>query len=118
VTVRWSPRKIAAVIVLGMAWGCESTQADPPVVILVTDADSTPVPLDAGVVDAGRLESRCVESVPWGAGTPIFRDVTAEWGLHDLKVEGVLVHVIYFVLGVYYFANLKDPFPDWHCKTE
>ncbi|MEC9071192.1 MAG: VCBS repeat-containing protein, partial [Myxococcota bacterium] len=39
------------------------------------------------------LPSRCVEAIPWAPGTPAFRDATDDWGLHDMGVVGILVHV-------------------------
>ena len=73
---------------------CGPDEVEPPVVVLIPDAGLAPSADDAAPPDAGALEARCVEGDPWTPGTPIFREVTAEWGLHDLKVEGVLIHVM------------------------
>jgi hypothetical protein len=39
------------------------------------------------------LPNACVEAAAWAPGTVIFRDATGDWGLHDLGVQGILVHV-------------------------
>ena len=60
-----------------------------------TDGGATLSPPDAvNTPDTGTgLPSRCVEGVAWTPGTQVFRDATDDWGLHDLGVDGVLVHV-------------------------
>jgi len=77
-----------------MACSGDSKPAPPPPDVAESPPEDIQPTPDPGAADADEgLPSRCVEAVTWSPGTAAFRDATDDWGLHDLGVIGVLVHV-------------------------
>ena len=82
-------------LLLGMLLLACSEESDSPVeepsspAVDATDTSPMDAPQDVSTGPA----SRCVDAVSWAPGTRIFEEATEAWGLHDLGVQGVLVHV-------------------------
>ncbi len=92
-------RVLVVMLLLGCATPASKGKSEPPVRSDPPD-DATSETAEASVAEDvpeeadAAPESRCVDAQPWAPGTPAFVEATGTWGLHDLAVEGVLVHVL------------------------
>jgi len=100
------PTVIALLFACGLASACGSTSPAPNVIVIGGDTvgdspaiDTTQAGSDGGASDSSTLDAPAIPRGPdvtpacgagavWKAGTPIFVERSAEWGLDAMKVEG------------------------------